>query len=69
MQAAVAAAELAGRRYQAGLSTRDGEIETAGALIEQRLKSSGLKSAHLQAAVGLIEALGGGYENRTTANR
>lgn len=62
IQAAEAEAALAGKRYQAGLSTRDGEIDAAFALIEQRLKSSELRSEHLQAAVDLIEALGGGYE-------
>ncbi|MGZ8916358.1 MAG: efflux transporter outer membrane subunit, partial [Methylobacter sp.] len=50
---------------QAGLSTRDGIIEAEAALIQQRLTASELRSAHLLAAVGLIEALGGGYENTT----
>ncbi len=69
MQAALAEAELAGKRYQSGLSTRDGEIEAASALIEQRLKASEIKAAHLQAAVGLIEALGGGYETSTITHQ
>jgi len=54
---------LAGNRYRAGLSTRDGPIEAEAALLQQRLTASELRSAHLLAAVGLIEALGGGYEN------
>ncbi|MBS1212548.1 MAG: transporter [Proteobacteria bacterium] len=59
---------IAGRRYRAGIGTRDDEIDAAYGLIEQRLKSSELQAAHLQAAVELIEALGGGYENQTTAS-
>ncbi|QSA98907.1 efflux transporter outer membrane subunit [Methylococcus sp. EFPC2] len=66
LAAAEAEAELAERRFQAGLSTRDGEIDAATRLIEQRLKASELRSEHLQAAVGLIAALGGGYENPQT---
>ena len=62
---AEAASKLAGKRYRAGLSTRDGIIEAEAALIQQRLTASELRSAHLLAAVGLIEALGGGYENTT----
>jgi NodT family efflux transporter outer membrane factor (OMF) lipoprotein len=65
LEAAEAASTLAGKRYRAGLSTRDGIIEAEAALIRQRLTASELKSAHLLAAVGLIEALGGGYENTT----
>ncbi|MDO9268023.1 MAG: efflux transporter outer membrane subunit [Methylobacter sp.] len=65
LQAAEAEAELAGKRYQAGLSNRDGIIEAEAGLIQQRLTASELHSAHLLAAVGLIEALGGGYENTT----
>jgi NodT family efflux transporter outer membrane factor (OMF) lipoprotein len=65
LEAAEAASNLAGKRYQAGLSTRDGIIEAEAALVQQRLTASELRSAHLLAAVGLIEALGGGYENTT----
>jgi len=64
LEAAEAESALAGKRYQAGLSSRDGAIEADAALLNQRLASSGLHSAHLLAAVGLIEALGG-YENTT----
>ena len=65
LDAAEAASELAGKRYRAGLSNRDGTIEAEATLIQQRLTASELRSAHLLAAVGLIEALGGGYENTT----
>jgi len=68
LEAAEAASKLAGKRYQAGLSTRDGIIEAEAALIRQRLTDSELRSSHLLAAVGLIEALGGGYENTTLIN-
>lgn len=61
VRAAEAEAGLAAKRYRAGLSARDGEIDADDALIDQRLKLSGLESERLQAAVGLIEALGGGY--------
>ena len=40
LEAAEAASELAGKRYQAGLSTRDGIIEADAALIRQRLTAS-----------------------------
>lgn len=63
LEAAEAESMLAGKRYQAGLSARDGTIEADEALIQQRLTASELRSAHQLAAVGLIEALGGGYEN------
>ncbi|TAN68949.1 MAG: efflux transporter outer membrane subunit [Methylobacter sp.] len=63
LKAAEAASKLAGKRYQAGLSDRDGIIDAETALLQQRLTASELRSAHLLAAVGLIEALGGGYEN------
>ena len=63
--AAKAESVLADKRYQAGLSARDGAIEAKAALIQQQLTASELHSAHLLAAVGLIEALGGGYENTT----
>ncbi|TRW94722.1 efflux transporter outer membrane subunit [Candidatus Methylobacter oryzae] len=65
LEAAEAASTLAGKRYRAGLSDRDGIIDAEAALIRQRLTASELKNAHLLAAVGLIEALGGGYENTT----
>ncbi len=65
LEAAEAASTLAGKRYRAGLSNRDGIIEAEAALIQQQLTASELRSAHLLAAVGLIEALGGGYENTT----
>lgn len=65
LAASEAASELAGKRYEAGLSSRDGIIEAEAALLQQRLTASELRSAHLLAAVGLIEALGGGYENET----
>ncbi|HEY8095770.1 MAG TPA: efflux transporter outer membrane subunit [Methylobacter sp.] len=68
LEAAEAASKLAGKRYQAGLSSRDGIIEAEAALIQQRLTASELRSAHLLAAVGLIEALGGGYENTIIIN-
>jgi NodT family efflux transporter outer membrane factor (OMF) lipoprotein len=64
MEAAEASSTLAGKRYQAGLSTRDGIIDAETALIRQRLTASELHTAHLLAAVGLIEALGGGCENK-----
>jgi NodT family efflux transporter outer membrane factor (OMF) lipoprotein len=63
LKAARAESELAIKRYRAGLSSLDGMIEAEAALIEQKLITSGLRSAHLLAAVGLIEALGGGYQN------
>jgi len=65
LEAAEAASTLAGKRYQAGLSSRDGIIDTEAALLRQRLAASELRKAHLLASVGLIEALGGGYENTT----
>ncbi|MDP2100038.1 MAG: efflux transporter outer membrane subunit [Methylobacter sp.] len=65
LEAANAEATLAEKRYQAGLSSRDGIIDAEAALIQQRLTASELRTAHLLAAVGLIEALGGGYENTT----
>ncbi|MEI6336447.1 MAG: TolC family protein, partial [Methylococcaceae bacterium] len=65
INAAKATAELAGKRYRAGLSNRDGIIEAEAALVQQQLTASEMRSTHLLAAVGLIEALGGGYENTT----
>lgn len=50
---------LARKRFQAGLNSRDGMIEAEAKLIEQKLTASELHGAHLLAAVGLIEALGG----------
>jgi NodT family efflux transporter outer membrane factor (OMF) lipoprotein len=67
LQAAVAESELARKRFQAGLSDRDGLIEAETALIEQRLTAGELRNAHLLAAISLIEALGGGYENSEAA--
>jgi NodT family efflux transporter outer membrane factor (OMF) lipoprotein len=67
LKAAEAESELAHKRFQAGLSSRDGMIDAEAKLIEQRLTASELHNAHLLAAVGLIEALGGGYENSETA--
>ncbi|MDO9235770.1 MAG: TolC family protein, partial [Aquabacterium sp.] len=63
LEAAEAESALAGNRYRAGLSTRDGPIAAEANRLQQRLTASALRSAHLLAAVGLIEALGGGYEN------
>jgi NodT family efflux transporter outer membrane factor (OMF) lipoprotein len=67
LKAAEAESELARKRFQAGLSDRDGMIDAETALIEQRLTASELHNAHLLAAVSLIEALGGGYENGEAA--
>ena len=64
--AAKAESVLVDKRYQAGLSVRDGPIEAKATLIQHHLTASELRSAHLLAAVGLIEALGGGYENTTS---
>lgn len=64
LHAAEAEARLNGKRYRAGLNARDGEIDADSQLIEQQLKLSELQAEHLQAAVGLIEVLGGGYENK-----
>ncbi|MDD2725216.1 MAG: efflux transporter outer membrane subunit [Methylovulum sp.] len=62
LAAAKQQAGLAATRYQAGISTRDGELDADDNLLEQRLKLSQLAAEHLQSAVRLIEALGGGYE-------
>lgn len=67
IQAAEAEAALAGRRYDAGLSVRDATIDAEYTLIEQRLKQRALEAEHLQSAVGLIEALGGGYDRPAVA--
>ena len=66
LAAAQKQAELAATRYQAGISSRDGELDADDSLIEQRLKLSRLAAEHLEAAVELIEALGGGYESEKT---
>ncbi|MGZ4999961.1 MAG: efflux transporter outer membrane subunit [Methylomonas sp.] len=63
LEAAEAESALAEKRYQAGLSSLDGAIAAQADLLKQRLASSEFHSTHLLAAVGLIEALGGGYEN------
>lgn len=65
LEAAQAQAKLAATRYRAGISARDGELDADDSLIEQRLKLSRLAAEHLQSAVELIEALGGGYESGT----
>ncbi|MDD5214761.1 MAG: efflux transporter outer membrane subunit [Methylococcales bacterium] len=65
IEAAKAELELAQKRYQAGLSTRDGFIDSELNLLQQQLTDSKLHAAHLLAAVSLIETLGGGYENHT----
>lgn len=67
--AAQAELQLASKRYDAGLSTRDGMIETELNLLQQKLTASKLHTAHLLASVGLIEALGGGYENNSTQGK
>jgi NodT family efflux transporter outer membrane factor (OMF) lipoprotein len=66
LHAAEAEAGLNEKRFRAGLNTRDSEIEADMQMIEQQLKLSELQAEHLQAAVGLIEALGGGYESKAT---
>lgn len=68
LQAAEAEARLNGKRYRAGLKPRDGEIDADIRKIGQQLKLSALHAEHLQAAVGLIEALGGGYENKNDSH-
>lgn len=69
LAAAQSNAMLAAQRYRAGLSTLDGEIEAESALLDQRMRASELAAEHLQAAVGLFEALGGGYETNATSIR
>jgi outer membrane protein TolC len=66
LHAAEAEAALNEKRFRAGLNTRDSEVEANMQMIEQQLKLSDLQAGHLQAAVGLIEALGGGYESKAT---
>ena len=63
IDAAKAELQLAQKRYQVGLSSRDGLIDTELNLLQQQLTDSKLHAAHLLVAVGLIEVLGGGYEN------
>lgn len=63
IDAAKAKLGLAQKRYQAGLSSRDGLIDSELSLLQQQLTNSKLHAAHLLAAVNLIEVLGGGYEN------
>lgn len=60
---------LEDKRFQAGLSPRDGVIDAELAVLQQQLTTSKLHNEHLLAAVGLIEALGGGYENKTPIKR
>lgn len=61
--AAEAESLLAKKRFQAGLSSRDATIESEATLLRQKLAASTMHGAHLLAAVGLIEALGGGYQD------
>ncbi|WP_246598866.1 efflux transporter outer membrane subunit [Methylogaea oryzae] len=63
VRAAEQALALAQRRDQAGLNTRDELLAADAALLEQRLKLSRLQGEHQQAAVALIEALGGGFDS------
>lgn len=64
-QAAEAENQLADKRFQAGISNRDASLEAETMLLKQQLTSSAMHSAQQLAAIGLIEALGGGYENTT----
>jgi NodT family efflux transporter outer membrane factor (OMF) lipoprotein len=63
---ALAAAEaenhLSSRRFLAGISSRDMTLEAEAKQLRQQLTSSEMHGAQLLAAIGLIEALGGGYE-------
>lgn len=63
LQAAENESKLADKRYQAGITPLDDKIEAEASLIQQRLTASEQHNAHLLAAIGLIEALGGGYPN------
>lgn len=67
IHAAEMSIKLAEKRFQAGMSTRDGIIEANYTVLEQRLKASQLQATHLQAAVALFAALGGGYETAAMA--
>jgi NodT family efflux transporter outer membrane factor (OMF) lipoprotein len=69
IEAAKAELELAQKRYQAGLSSRDGLIDSELSLLQQQLTDSKLHAAHLLATVSLIEVLGGGYENHNFPNK
>ena len=69
IEVAKAELNLTQKRYQAGLSSRDGLIDGELDLLQQQLADSKLHAAHLLAAVGLIEVLGGGYENHTLPNK
>lgn len=69
IEVAKAQLQLAQKRYQAGLSSRDGLIDSELCLLQQQLTDSKLHAAHLLAAVGLIEVLGGGYENHTLPSK
>lgn len=66
LTAAQAEQRLAKQRFQAGISNRDATLEAETALLHQQLTSSAMHGAQLQAAIGLIAALGGGYEQNTT---
>ncbi|CAG1770518.1 partial Toluene efflux pump outer membrane protein TtgI, partial [uncultured bacterium] len=68
LKAAEAEESLSEQRYQAGLSNRDSVIDAKSQLLEQQLKNIELEAEHLQAAVSLIEALGGGYEHQNSTN-
>lgn len=63
LQTAEAQNVLADKRFNAGLSSRDPEIESMLTLIKQRSTFNTLHTVHLLAAVSLFEALGGGYQN------
>lgn len=67
VEAAETQARLAASRYGAGLGPRDGVIEAETALIEQRFETSQAAAERWQAAVDLIEALGGGYQTTASA--
>lgn len=63
LKAAEAEAELAQTRFRAGLSPIDTALEAEITLLQQQLTASAMHGAQQLAAIGLIEALGGGYEN------
>ena len=69
IEAAKAELNLMQNRYQAGLSSRDGLIDTEFDLLQQQLTDSKLHTAHLLSVVGLIEVLGGGYENQALPSK
>jgi outer membrane protein TolC len=66
LSAAQAEQQLAKQRFQAGISNRDATLGAETTLLHQQLTSSTMHGAQLQAAIGLIAALGGGYEQNTT---